>query len=215
MKILPLTPAQASFVEVELIGRYAEDDDERTAAVISVVSEHFGLTAATGTPGLAVADATLLRRLILEAMNGIDDAIDKGRSEQEGYGDARAARGLHRAASALYGKIKDGGLGATDMSVANTIADQIGRRAFQMLGAKDLMGDENSLTFKIGRNAQGVTHVRVQLDPSDTYTMQFLKVRSSKKPPYYERKVLSEASDIYADKLRSIIEMKTGLYTNL
>jgi hypothetical protein len=215
VKILPLTPAQASFVEVELIGRYVDDEDERTAAVMEIVSEHFGLTAATGTPGLAVPDAELLRRLILDAMNGIDDAIDKGRSESEGYGDARAARGLHKAASALYSKIKSAGLGATDMNVANTIADQIGQRAFRMLGAKDLMGDANSLTFKIGRNAQGVTHVRVQLDPDDTYTMQFLKVRTSKKPPYYERKVLSEASGIYVDQLRGIITEKTGLYTNL
>jgi hypothetical protein len=215
MKILPLTPAQASFVEVELIGRYVEDEDESIASVIETVAEHFGRTAATGTPGLAVPDAELLRRLILEEMNGIDDAIDKGRSESEGYGDARAARGLHKTASSLYAKLKSAGLGATDMIVAQTISDQIGRKAFLMLGAKDLMGDANSLTFKIGRNAQGVTHVRVQLDPDDTYTMQFLKVRNSKKPPYYERKVLSEASGIYVDQLRSIITEKTGLYTSL
>lgn len=98
------------------------------------------------------------------------------------------------------------------MDVANTIAEQIGHRAFMMLGAKNLLGDENSLTFKIGRNVQGVTHVRVQLDPDDTYTMQFLKVGRA---PRFEKKVLSEASNIYADQLRKVIEQKTGMYTNL
>jgi len=98
------------------------------------------------------------------------------------------------------------------VEVAKIIASQIGNRAFQMLGAKDLMGDENSLTFRIGRNAQGVTHIKVTLDPSDTYTMQFLKVGRA---PRFEKKVLSEASDIYADNLRKVIESKTGMYTSL
>jgi hypothetical protein len=123
MKILPLTPAQAAFVEVELIGRYLDDEDERTAAVMETVSEHFGLTAATGTPGLAVPDAELLRRLVLDAMNGIDDAIDKGRSEQEGYGDARAARGLHKAASTLYQKLKGAGFGSMESSERSAVRD--------------------------------------------------------------------------------------------
>jgi hypothetical protein len=105
--------------------------------------------------------------------------------------------------------------GMDGIEVAKVITQQIGNRAFGMLGAKDLLGDENSLTFRIGRNAQGVTHIRVQLDPSDTYTMQFLKVRRLKAPPYIERKVVSEVDDVYAEDLRRIIEMKTGMYTSL
>lgn len=102
--------------------------------------------------------------------------------------------------------------------VAETIAQQIGGRAFTMLGARELIGDTNSLTFRIGRNAQGVSHVRVQLDPSDTYTVQFLKVsRPTRRRGvgHIERKVLSEVSDVYVEDLRKIIESKTGLYTNL
>jgi len=97
-------------------------------------------------------------------------------------------------------------------SLGNTIRDQIGGRALQMLGAKDFVGDDDSLTFRIGRNAQGVTHIRIQLDPSDTYTVQFLKVGRA---PYFHRTVVSEASDIYVDQLRGLIERKTGLYTSL
>ena len=100
----------------------------------------------------------------------------------------------------------------SDISVARTISEQIGGRAFMMLGAKDLLGDENSLTFRIGHNAQGVTHIRVQLDPSDTYTMQFLKVGRA---PRFERKVLSETDNVYVEDLRRIIEQKTGMYTSL
>lgn len=103
-------------------------------------------------------------------------------------------------------------LSGTDMTVANTIREQIGNRVFMMLGAKNLMGDEKSLTFQIGRNAQGVTHIRVQLDPSDTYTMQFIKIGRA---PGYKKTIVAEASDIYADNLRRVIESKTGMYTSL
>ena len=98
------------------------------------------------------------------------------------------------------------------MTVANTITQQIGNRALTMLGAKDLMGDKDSLTFRIGRNAQGVTHIKVRLDPSDTYTMQFLR---KGRAPRYEHKVVSEVDDVYAEDLRRIIELKTGMYTRL
>jgi hypothetical protein len=81
-----------------------------------------------------------------------------------------------------------------------------------MLGAKNLMGDDNSLTFQIGRNAQGVTHIKVTLDPDDTYTMQFLRIGRA---PRFEKKMLSEASNIYAEDLRRLIEQKTGMYTKL
>jgi hypothetical protein len=100
----------------------------------------------------------------------------------------------------------------TDMTVANTIARQIGNQALTMLGAKNLLGGADSLTFRIGRNAQGVTHIKVRLDPSDTYTMQFLKAGRA---PKYEVKVVSEVEDVYAEDLRRIIEMKTGMYTRL
>ena len=105
MMIIPLTPPQASFVELEIIERHFDDDEEHVADVIATVASHFERTARMGHAGLAVADAKLLRSLILDEMNAIDDAIDSDRSMQH-YGLTRLeARALHRCASALYRKI--------------------------------------------------------------------------------------------------------------
>lgn len=102
------------------------------------------------------------------------------------------------------------------LHVAQTILAQLGGRMFVMMtGAKDILGhagdDASSpfVQFRIGRNAKGVSHVRVTLDPSDTYTVKFMKnsVRGSK--------TLAEISDIYAENLRNVFEMHTGLYTSL
>jgi hypothetical protein len=94
-------------------------------------------------------------------------------------------------------------------NVADTIRQQIGQRALYMLGAKNLVGDHNSLTFRIGRNAKSITHVRVTLDPSDTYTVETLRATVS------SNKVLSKVSDIYVDQLRSTIAHATGMALSL
>lgn len=78
-----------------------------------------------------------------------------------------------------------------------------------MLGAKNIAADERTLTFKIGKNAKGVTHVRVTLDPSDTYTLTFLRVRGT------VSKVVSEVEGVYFDGLHRVIEQGTELYTSL
>lgn len=98
---------------------------------------------------------------------------------------------------------------ANDMTIANEIRNQIGNHAFTMMGAKNLVGDEKSLTFKIGRNAKRVTHIRVTLDASDTYTVEFIKVRE------FEAKTLADFDGVYADMLHSLIEGNTGLYLSL
>lgn len=99
------------------------------------------------------------------------------------------------------------------LEVANTIRQQIGNRAFFMMGAKDLAGDENSLRWRVGRNAKGVNLVQVQLDPDDTYTVRSYRVRKVNHVP--EAKVVSEDSGVYADNLHQIIESQTGLYLSL
>jgi len=97
----------------------------------------------------------------------------------------------------------------SDMTVANTILDQIGRRALVMIGAKQMVGDEKSVHFRIGKNARSVTHVVVTLDPSDTYSLTFLRARG------VTVKEVSSASFVYNDQLRTVIEHHTGLYTSL
>ncbi len=99
------------------------------------------------------------------------------------------------------------------LTVAQTIKEQIGHQAFFMMGAKNLVGDVNSLMFKIGRNSAGVTHIKVRLDASDTYTVQFVRIRNIKFQP--DIKFIKEVSDIYADGLHQLIESTTGLRLSL
>jgi len=98
----------------------------------------------------------------------------------------------------------------TTPTVAQIIADQIGRRAFFMLGAKELVGGENYLQFRIS-GCRTISHIKITLDPSDTYTMSFLKWSGKK----LEYKVVAELSGVYCDMIHDVIESKTGLYTSM
>jgi len=95
------------------------------------------------------------------------------------------------------------------LEVANTIKNQIGGKALFMIGAKNLAGDEKSLTFRIMRNTKQISFVRVTLEWSDTYKMEFLKVRK------HTLTTIAEHTGIYSDQLNTIIEKETGLYTSL
>ena len=96
----------------------------------------------------------------------------------------------------------------TDLTVANTIRDQIGKRALLMLGAVNLVGDEKSLSFKV-RGCRTITHIRVTLEADDTYTMEFYKCRG------INRTLVKSHSQVYADMLNNFIESETGLRTSL
>lgn len=95
------------------------------------------------------------------------------------------------------------------MSIAKTIAEQIGNKALFMIGAKNLTGHENALSFKIGRNSKSVNYVKVTLTPADLYDIEFGWVT---KNGYKER---SREDGIYWDMLRGAIERNTGMYTSL
>jgi hypothetical protein len=109
---------------------------------------------------------------------------------------------------------------ANKMTAANVIADQIGNRAFVMMGAKNLLGGENHLQFKIGSNSKKVTHVTVTLTSDDLYTVRFDRVT---KIGFSEKtgkttggvKVLAEVEAVSVDQLRATIEHHTGLYLSL
>lgn len=101
----------------------------------------------------------------------------------------------------------DESLDEADMEVAKTILQQLGGKQFQMMtGAKNFVADENSLQFKIGSNAKRVGYVRIQLDPDDTYTVQFTSSSG---------KLIKELDMIYADQLQSVFTDYTGMYTRL
>lgn len=98
----------------------------------------------------------------------------------------------------------------SDLTVAMTILEQLGGNRFRaMTGARKFGGTANSLDFKLGRNGKNITDVRITLMPSDTYRMEFLKVRAGKV------KIASTVEDVYNDSLRAVFTAETGLYTSM
>lgn len=96
------------------------------------------------------------------------------------------------------------------MSIAETIFAQMGGNRFvAMTGARDFVADVDSLTFRLRRNAKGINCVRVTLQPSDTYRMEFVRVGKQ------DLKVVVMHDDIYSDQLCACFEAETGLYTSL
>jgi hypothetical protein len=98
----------------------------------------------------------------------------------------------------------------TNLTVANTILQQLGgNHLIAMAGAKNFVGDKNSLIFSIGRNSSKANKVRVTLMPSDTYKVEFFQYRN------LDLKVLQVYEDVYVDNLRSIFTSYTGLDISL
>jgi len=94
--------------------------------------------------------------------------------------------------------------------IAETLYNQIGRQAFVMLGAKNLGYTDKGISFKIGRNAEGVTHISINYNyGQDLYEMKFYAIRGA------SCKVKAEYEGVYADQLHTLIEKATGLYTSL
>jgi hypothetical protein len=101
----------------------------------------------------------------------------------------------------------------SDMTVANTILQQLGSGRFlAMTGASNLTGSENSLSFKLPRiAAKKITHVRIELSPSDDYTMTFL--RCSLRPLRHDE--IEKVEGVYAEDMQRIFTETTGLKTSL
>lgn len=90
--------------------------------------------------------------------------------------------------------------------VADTIIEQLAGslgRLQVMTGAKvSIDSDGRGVVIKFPR----VGMVKIQLEPSDTYRVQFFNTRA---------KLLNTYDDIYCDRLKSLVEEKTGLYLSL
>jgi len=100
------------------------------------------------------------------------------------------------------------------MSVAQTILQQLGGRRFvSMTGARDFVGEGNSLLFRLPERfaKDGINKVRVSLGPLDTYTMCFLKCNFRK----HTFQIIAEHSGLYFDQLQSVFTEVTGLDTSL
>ena len=92
-----------------------------------------------------------------------------------------------------------------------TILQQLGGNKFiAMTGAKNLgTSTKKDLSFSIGRNSKGVTHVIIKLTSMDLYDMEFINMRGPK------RKVIKKVKGVYADMLQKIFTKYTGLRTRL
>lgn len=94
--------------------------------------------------------------------------------------------------------------------INKTIAEQIGNRAFFMMGAHSLtdMGADG-LRFKV-RGSKKANVIVVKYDEGwDLYTVRAFRARG------LEFKQVGEFSQVYADNLHGILEELTGLYTSL
>jgi hypothetical protein len=94
------------------------------------------------------------------------------------------------------------------MSIAKTIQEQIGHKAFYMMGAKNLLDHGDALSFRI-RGSKAVNYIKITLNAMDTYDLEFGKVWGM------NYKVKSTFEGAYVDMLHDLIESKTGLYLKL
>jgi len=91
-----------------------------------------------------------------------------------------------------------------------TILAQLGSNRFLvMTGAKVVSYDPISLLMSLPRNPKGIRWVRVILDEDDTYIIEFVKL--VKRNPQTATRV----TGVYAEQLREVFTLHTGLYTSL
>lgn len=98
------------------------------------------------------------------------------------------------------------------MQVAKTILEQLGGNRFiAMTGAKMLVAGDDFLQFKIGAGAINKANtVRITLEPSDLYRVQFYRVRGVD-----VREIGECLRGVYADQLQGAFTASTGLDTYL
>jgi hypothetical protein len=104
------------------------------------------------------------------------------------------------------------------IAIANEIIRQLGGRKFTvMTGAKDYMATGTGLRFRLpgggGFTKNGINLVIINLDPSDTYSVEFSKVQ--KRKGAYDVRRISTHTDIYNDSLQRLFTAETGLDTHL
>jgi riboflavin biosynthesis pyrimidine reductase len=96
--------------------------------------------------------------------------------------------------------------------VAETIIAQLGGNHFVvMTGARHLLADGNTLTFRLPSNfaKNGINAVSVRLNGRDLYDVAFSRVRGIRST------VITEHHDVYSDSLHEIFTSATGLDTTL
>lgn len=108
------------------------------------------------------------------------------------------------------------------MTVAQIILEQLGGNKFiVMTGAKNLIGDENSLKMDLPRNKSKANRLKITLDADDTYTMTFTKYKAggmNRRTFEFEEpseKIIYTCSGLFFDQLQEIFTQITLMYTHL
>lgn len=102
----------------------------------------------------------------------------------------------------------------TKAQVALTILEQLGGSRFTaMTGATNFLAHPKALSFKVPNAAKKITHVEITLNPNDTYLVEFLNCRITRKR--YIRDRVEARDNVYFDQLQEIFTEVTGLYTHL
>lgn len=106
--------------------------------------------------------------------------------------------------------------------VASEILKQLGNNKFlAMTGAKDLLSDENSLRMTLPKNQSKANRLKITLNDSDLYDIEFTKYTPSKMNlktfTFTEEKVkvIKTFEGVFADQLQEIFTEVTGFYTSL
>ena len=100
------------------------------------------------------------------------------------------------------------------MNKAQVILEQLGGNKFiAMTGAKDFMNGGEYLSFKLPRgfSANGINLVKITIEASDTYTVEFLKYN----PRSLAVSTVRRVELVHAPELRQVFEHNTGLETSL
>ena len=109
------------------------------------------------------------------------------------------------------------------LQVANTILLQMGGGAGKikaMTGAKNFIALPSGVSFDFP-SRKGPNHVKVTLEPDDTYTVEFGRkagvqaLMSGKVDAENYYKKGNEYKDVYAEDLKEMFERETGLYLSL
>ncbi len=98
----------------------------------------------------------------------------------------------------------------SDKQVALTIGNQLGGlgRLKAMIGAYNFVAHEDGLSFKF-KGCKYCNYCKITLDPSDTYSVEFGRVRR------FEYIAKDTMTGIYNDMLIDTFEDYTGLYLTL
>jgi hypothetical protein len=103
----------------------------------------------------------------------------------------------------------------TDLSVADTIAEQLGGtgKLTAMISAKHFVGDDTSLQFRFGTGARNdANSVQITLSPNDTYTVRFCRIGRA---PRFDILECGTTEGLHAGDLRPHFERATGFYLSL